>query len=75
MGKFDTGDDLDGLSLVEILRDTDHSWNQVIQIGRVRVIGDRHGGIARLPDSSDEFGGDQGAVTEKRMGMKVYDQG
>jgi hypothetical protein len=75
MGEFDTGDNSDGLSPVEIIRDTDHSRDKMIQIGGVCVIGDRHCSIARLSNSSHEFGRDQGAVTEERMCMKVYDQG
>ena len=75
MGEFDAGDDFDGLSPVEISRDTDHARYEIIQIGGVRVIRDGHGNVACLSNPSHEFRWDQRAVTEERMGMKVYDQG
>ena len=55
MGEFDTGDDFDGLSPVQIRRDADHARDKMIQIGRVGVIGDGHGKIARLSNPSNEF--------------------
>jgi hypothetical protein len=72
MGEFDTGNNFDGLNPVEVICNTEHSWYEMIQVGRVGVVGDSHCGISRHANPSYKFGRNQRPVTKKRMRVKIY---